>query len=338
MAWSRLLIVLCLSGFVLTGCSMPPDAQRLDGATMGTTWSVQYVGDVAPQGLRAPLQAELDLVVTQMSTWETGSDISRFNRAAPGSWVNLPDELRAVLDHALALARDTDGAYDPTVGALVDLWGFGAHGTAAPPDDDAIAVARRQVGWQRLQRDAAAGTVLQPGGMQLDLSSIAKGFAVDRLCQVLDAHGVTDYLVEIGGELRARGRAADARPWTVAIESPAVHDSADGGARPLRTIALWDAAVATSGDYRRAAAVNGRTVSHEIDPHSGLPVMGALASVSVVRPAAMDADALATALFVLGAKEGAAFASARGIAALFTLRGDDGFTEEPTAAWQALYP
>lgn len=326
-----------LLGLILAGCAAP--AQQLGGATMGTTWSVQYLADAALPDLHPGLQAELDLVVDQMSTWEPGSDISRFNRAPADSWVALPAELRMVLDHALRLAQQTDGAYDPTVGPLVDLWGFGALGAMPAPDDGAIAEARARVGWHRLQVDAKRGAVHQPGGTRLDLSSIAKGHAVDRLSAVLQANGVTDYLVDVGGELRAAGNNAHGRPWTVAIESPGVHDSNDDDATPhLRTVTLRDAAIATSGDYRRLARTQSKRISHEIDPRSGEPAQGVLASVSVIRADAMDADALATALFVLGDAHGMDFAERQGVAALFTRRADNGFKQRATAAWRELDP
>lgn len=326
-----------LLGLILAGCATP--VQQLGGVTMGTTWSVQYLADAALPDLHPGLQAELDLVVNQMSTWEPESDISRFNRAPAGAWVAVPAELRRVLDHALQLAQQTDGAYDPSVGALVELWGFGPAGARAAPDAAAIAAARAQVGWHRLQVDAASGALRQPGGMRLDLSSIAKGHAVDRLGEALQAQGVTDYLVEIGGELRAAGHNAHGRPWTVAIESPAVHDSGDGNVTThLRRLTLRDAAIATSGDYRRRANADGVMISHEIDPRSGAPARGSVASVSVIRRDAMDADALATALFVLGDVEGMDFADARHIAALFTLRTHSGFRQVPTIAWRELNP
>lgn len=326
-----------LLGLILAGCATP--VQQLGGVTMGTTWSVQYLADAALPDLHPGLQAELDLVVNQMSTWEPESDISRFNRAPADTWVVLPAELRMVLDHALRLAQQTDGAYDPTVGPLVDLWGFGAPGAMPAPDADAIVEASARVGWHRLQVDAKRGAVHQPGDMRLDLSSIAKGHAVDRLSEALQAQGVTDYLIDVGGELRAAGSNAQGRPWTVAIESPRVHDSNDGDATPhLRTVTLRDAAIATSGDYRRLADAQGKRISHEIDPRSGQPTEGILASVSVIRADAMDADALATALFVLGDVHGMDFAERQGIAAIFTLRSGNGFKQRATAAWQELDP
>ena len=204
---------------VLAACSGPATIE-LRGPTMGTTWSVKLVPTpgLDRAALERGIQAELDRVVAQMSTYEADSDLVRFNRAAAGSWQVLPPEFFGVLQHALDLARDTGGAYDPTVAPLVDLWGFGARGVRAePPAAADIEAARARVGWQRLQFDPASRHLLQPGGLRLDLSSIAEGYAVDRMGLALEKLGVTGYLVEIGGELRARGSRPDGMPWRVAI-------------------------------------------------------------------------------------------------------------------------
>lgn len=315
---------------------------ELSGRTMGTTWQVRVVSDAEPARLRAGIQAQLDEVVAQMSTWEDGSDISRFNRADAGSVHGLPTAFFEVLDAALALAADTGGAYDPTVGPLVNLWGFGPDGErSAPPDDAAIAGVMARSGWQRLALDRRTRTVAQPGGLYLDLSSIAKGYGVDRVAGYLDGTGSEAWLVEVGGELRARGRKPDGLPWRVGIEQPAPDDRRDapasGDQQPqLSGIVLEpnDLAVATSGDYRHYFETGQGRFSHTIDPRSGRPVTHGLASVTVLHTSCMQADALATALTVLGPDAGYRYALERGLAVLFFVHDGDGFQRRMTPAFE----
>lgn len=304
----------------------------LAGATMGTTWSARMA---LPAGrteaaARHAIQAALDEVVAQMSTWEADSDITRYNQAAAG-WQELPAGFFHVLSHALALAGDSGGAYDPTVGPLVNAWGFGPHQRAfEPPAPAAIEAARARCGWRRVQLDTDRRAALQPGGAYLDLSSIAKGYGVDRAAMALDALGITQYLVEVGGELRARGKRPDGQPWRVAIEVP---DASDDHALALP---LSDRSIATSGDYRRHAGSGDERYAHTIDPRTGMPVRNNLASVTVLHPGCMQADALATALTVLGADEGLAYARRHDLAALFILRERDAWRVVATPAFQAL--
>jgi thiamine biosynthesis lipoprotein len=298
----------------------------LAGETMGTTWSVKAVTRISPEHLSPLIERCLSLVVAQMSQWQSGSDLSRFNSAPAGKWHALPDEFFLVLQYALALARDTGGAYDPTLGALTELWGFGVSGRRrAKPDPSAIDQARVRGGWQRVPLDASRRTACQPGGVQIDLSSIAKGFAVDLVSAALIKCGITDYLVEIGGELRGSGTKPDWSPWWVEIE----------GAGDL-VIALHGISIATSGDARRYIDDGGRRLSHTLDPRTGRPIADDLASVTVIAASCMKADALATALSVLGMEEGMRFAAARAIAARFVIRGAGGPVERMTPAFAEM--
>jgi thiamine biosynthesis lipoprotein len=310
--------------------AMPPPAVpvlQLQGRTMGTTWQVKLVAPPASastsaalrERLQALLQARLERVVRQMSTWEQDSDVSRFNRAAPRTPVPLPAEFACVLRYALAVARDSDGACDPTAGALVNAWGFGpAEGQSArhraPPAEASLAAARRASGWWKLRFDAAAGELVQPGAMQLDFSAIAKGFAVDELSACLQAEGVRSYLVEVGGELRGAGTKPGGQPWWVELEQP------DGAVVTQTVVALCGLSVATSGDYRRFFMHDGVRYCHALDPRTGRPVRTDVAAVTVLHPHCMAADALSTALMVMGADEGMTWAEQRGLAALFRLR------------------
>lgn len=325
--------------------------QALEGRTMGTTWSVRVVAsrDWRPAPVARAIQQVLDEVVAQMSPWEHGSNLSRFNRAAAGTWQTLPPDFFEVLVHALAVARDSGGAYDPTAGALVQVWGFGTthrHDTPgfAPPGEAEIAAARACSGWQRLEVDPVNRRVRQPGGLQLDLCAIAKGHAVDRVAALLAGRfGLVDALVEVGGELRGDGLKPDGQPWWVALERAprwgegAPCDDGDHEAQPHTRIALHGLAVATSGDYRRFFRHGGVLYPHTIDPRSGRPLAHGVALVSVLHAQCRAADALSTALGVMG--EGAAieWAQARGIAALIVSRRADGsLHERATSAWMSL--
>ncbi len=293
---------------------------ELDGESMGTGWRVVLVAgrDFTPAPVREAIEAALARVDTRMSHWNPASDLSRFNRSGRNDWVDLPGDLCRVLDCALRLADDTDGAFDPTIGALVALWGFGPQGNGprrALPSPDELAQARGRGGWRRLGFDRAGQRARQPGGIALDFSGIAKGYAVDRVADALADFGFGDFLVEVGGELRARGRRADGRPWQVAVATP-------GSLRAARPpiLALGDRAVATSGDQWHAWTLGGRRYSHTIDPRTAWPVPDTLAAVTVVHEECMRADALATALAVLGVDEGLAFAHRHGLCAAFALR------------------
>jgi thiamine biosynthesis lipoprotein len=305
-----------------------------DGRTMGTNWSVRVVGParLARERVTHAIQAELDLVVAQMSTWEPGSDLARFNRAPARSRHALPGAFFDVLSAAVVVARASDGAFDPTAGALVDAWGFGPGArTPEPPAAAALAEALVQRGWQRLALEPAGRSALQPGGLRLDLSAIAKGHGVDRVATRLDALGFDSHLVEVGGELCGSGVKPDGQPWWVMLEHP------DPAARaPQTVLALHGLAVATSGDYRRWFDHGGTRYSHTIDPRDGHPVRHGLASVSVVHRDCMLADAWSTALGVLGPRDGPALADRLGLAALFVERRGDGFVEQASAAFDAL--
>jgi thiamine biosynthesis lipoprotein len=301
---------------------------------MGTSWSVKLAAPPRADlhALHHGIQRRLDAVVRQMSTWAPDSDICRYNRAAAGSWHALAGEFFRVLSCALQVARESGGAFDPSVGALVGLWGFGADARAqAAPDGAALRAARRRVGWQRIELRPDTREALQPGGVRLDLSAIAKGFGVDHVAAHLREKDVESALVEVGGELFGFGRKPDGAPWRVLVE--AAEEESGCGSAP-RVLDLDGIAVATSGDRWHAYAENGVRYSHSIDPRSGRPVERAAASVTVVAGDAMRADAWATALTVLDATEGFAFAQRHGLAARFVVRDGQGVDERMTDAFR----
>ncbi len=312
---------------------------ELQGRTMGTRWSLRAAAGVAPAlpAWRRCAEAVFGEVIAQMSHWEPDALLSRYNRAPAGSWVPLPSAFRTVLDCALKVAQASGGAFDPAAGALVERWGFGARaphfGDAGfqAPNDEAVADALALGGWQRLRY--ADGQLLQPGGLQLDFSAIAKGYAVDLLLQELRGRcRLKHLLVEVGGELRGQGLRPDGQPWWVEIAAPP-------GARLRRTrVALHGLAIATSGDDQRFFTdAQGHRCPHSIDPRSGRPIANGLASVSVLHESCMWADAWSTALTVLGPEAGLELARERQLAALFVLRrADGGWTEIESPALQDL--
>jgi len=295
----------------------------LNGPTMGTRWSALFhtAPGLDPAPFRAALQAATDEVDAQMSTWKPDSDLMRINAAPPEVWVNVPMRLMAVLDSALEIGRVSGGAFDINVGDAVAAWGFGP----AAATEGAIRASMRDprpATHEALELDVAVGRVRKHAPLTLDLSGIAKGFGVDRLAEVARDFGITDGLVAIDGELRALGLQPDGKAWTVAIERP------DTVARaPHAIIKLQDAAVATSGDYRRWVDVGHRRLSHTVDPVRGAPLAASPASVTVVAATCMAADAWATALMVRGSAEGADLARRHGLDALFLDRVGDGFRE-----------
>ena len=316
----------------------PPQGDHilLSGAAMGTSWSVRAFApsDQSPDALRSGIETVLADVIAQMSSWEAGSDISRFNQAPAGSRHALPSGFATVLAAALDIATRSGGGFDPTAGALVDLWGFGPiPASQRPPPAAAIATALGMSGWRKLGWEPASRVAIQPGGLVLDLSGIAKGHAVDRVFDWLLSRGVTSCLVEIGGELRGTGIKPDGQPWWVMLESP---PDAGGACLDPTRIALHGLAVATSGDYNRFFEAGGRRYAHSIDPRSGWPIANDLASVSVVHDSCMWADGWATALTVLGMEAGVALADELALAALFVRRHDGGLEERPSAAFAAM--
>ncbi|MGV8959621.1 MAG: FAD:protein FMN transferase [Stenotrophomonas sp.] len=311
------------------------DIASLGGHTMGTRWSVKLVArrarDLHP--LHAGIQAELDRVVAQMSTWEADSDLSRYNRADAGSWQALPDDFFTVLTAAREIAQASHGAFDPTIGPLVALWGFGADaGEQRIPDAATLTATAQRCGWQRLQLRAPTREALQPGGLQVDLSAIAKGFGVDLVSRWLSQNGVDAALVEVGGELHGYGHKPDGTPWRVLVESSPDEDAS--AEFPPRVLALQDLAVATSGDRWHRYDIDGQRYSHTLDPRTRAPVMATTAAVTVIHRQAMYADAWATALTVMGAADGLAFATAQGLAARFVSRTADGIEEAISPAFQ----
>ncbi|MEW6306481.1 MAG: FAD:protein FMN transferase [Verrucomicrobiota bacterium] len=311
----------------------PPPLHAVSGRTMGTTWSVKWCG--APDDTNGVARAAGDVVGrldALLSTYDAQSEISRFNRSPGSEFFPVAPETAGVFAAALQAARATDGAFDPTVFPLVQLWGFGPQRElTAPPTPTAIETARRRVGHQHLLVRPDPPALRKLRDISVDLSGIAKGYAVDAVVARLESLGIHHCLVDIGGELKARGHSPQGRPWRVGIERPAPD------ARQIeRVVALSDCAIATSGGYRNFHELAGRRFAHIIDPRTGWPVTNHVASVSVVHPSATQADALATSLVVLGADEGMKLAGRHGWAVRFVLHHNGGYDERTTAEFDRV--
>ena len=288
----------------------------LNGPTMGTRWSALLFADPGfdPGPVRSALQAAVDEVDGQMSTWKPDSDLMRLNAAPIGEWIAVPARLLEVLRLGLEIGRASGGAFDIGMGDAVMAWGFGPEAAAPDGIRTAMAASRRpahdvlEINGEHVRKAAP---------IALDLNGIAKGYGVDRLAEILRNQGISDGLVGIDGEMRAMGLRPDGEAWTIAVEAP------DAERRtPHSILALQDAAVATSGDYRHWVEVQGRRLSHTMDPRRGAPLIASPASITVVARSCAEADAWATALMVLGPVKGATLAKQSGLDALFLLRDD----------------
>jgi FAD:protein FMN transferase len=315
------------------------------GLTMGAAFSVKVVtaspGDdvdveVGSAGLgdmdRA-LRATLERINRLMSTWDPDSELSRFNRSTSLEPFPVSRETFEVLRWSLDLAALTGGALDVTVGPLVDAWGFGPGGPRnGQPSDEEIARLREATGARQLELNSAAVTVrkMRPD-VRCDLSAVAPGYAADRLWAELADRGFTDFLVDVGGELRSRGRNDVGEAWQIAIDRPQAQ-----GHAVQRVVPISNLAIATSGDYQRYREVDGKRFSHLLDPRTGRPLAHRLASVTGIDELAVRADGLATALMVLGGDEGMALAEKLGLAALFIERANDGFSERATRRFEEI--
>jgi thiamine biosynthesis lipoprotein len=328
----------------LTGCATSSQPVTIHGAGLGADWSVRIAGTLPLDEalIRQGIQARIDDVGRHLSRWDPSSSLSLLNTTTESDWQPVAPGLLGPLRYALELAAETGGAFDPTVAPLVDAWGFGTSGRRyEPPAPEEIRAAQARVGHAKVALDASTGRLRKPAGMQIDLSSMTHGRAADEVAAYLDDLGVSSYLIDVGSELRAKGspasaggpdsrgageRAPDRSAWRIAIERPPAEttDAAPAQAEVLRTVWLRDAGIATSGNYRYFFDYNGKRYSHRIDPRTGEPVTHDLASVTVIDPECMRADALATALTVLGPDEGLKYATDRNIAALFVLRAGDG--------------
>jgi len=287
---------------------------------MGTRWSVLIDKPSADPAVRARFQAVVDDIDAQMSTWKPDSDLMRLNAAPLDAWVPLPDRLLCVLEAGLAISRQTMGAFEMNVGDAVRAWGFGPDAIDLGAIRNASA-ALRVAATDALEVDRITGMARKSAPLALDLCGIAKGYGVDCLAETAAELGLKHALCSIDGEVQAIGLRSDGRPWAVGIDAP------EAGPRGQHSVlALQDMAVATSGDYRHLLTVGTTRLSHTIDPRRGAPLVAAPASVTVLSRSCILADAMATALLVMGDSTGLAFAKAHAISALFLRRSSGGTT------------
>lgn len=325
---SRLLPLLFL---LVIGCQPAQQAKeyQLQGKTMGTYYVVKFYSEQQPDltALQQELDTELELINDLMSTYRPESELMRFNRQQTTEPVTLSPQTAKVIAEAIRIGQQSGGILDITVGPLVELWGFGAQGRIAhAPDDAQQEAVRAYVGIDKIALDGLALRKLEPR-VAIDLSTIAKGYGVDRLAEILLLHGYQSFMVDIGGDMRV-GAAKPSGLWKIAIEKPVTNERS-----VQRILAIENMALATSGDYRNYFEEEGVRYSHLIDPRTGEPIQHKTVSSTVLHPDAMAADGYATTLNVLPADEALAFANQHQLAVLLIIKTDQGFEERYSEAF-----
>lgn len=294
-------LFVCTLSLLLIGCTEKPTQLVFNGATMGTSYHIKLVpnGVSATKDLAAIIKNRLIELNKTFSTYQSDSELMRFNRQAINKVSSVSQDMLQVMLMAEAVYELTEGAFDPTVGPLVNLWGFGPENTGDTiPDSSQISRYLTMVGMDKLVINSEEKTAKRLSEIQLDFSAIAKGYAVDAVAQELEQKGFHNFLVEVGGELLARGYKSNGQAWRIAIENPS---SQHNGVQ--QAIALENISIATSGDYRNFFENNGQRYSHTIDPKTGYPVRDPMISVTVLANSTAEADALATAMMVLGSEK-----------------------------------
>jgi len=312
----------------------------LQGKTMGTTYTVKYIQESgAPTAEQISIDVEtlLKEVNRQMSTWQKDSEISFFNKLPAGKYTILSYDFMQVLLHALDVAKKTDGIFDPTIGPLVNLWGFGPDGKRKVPTKEEITNTKKRVGYEKLDLNTETRELRKTvEGMYLDLSATAKGYGVDVISGHLKLQGLKNHMVEIGGEVRTMGTKSG-KDWSIAIEVP----SADMVKVAQKVLPLRNKSIATSGSYRNFFEKENKRYSHALNFKTGEPIQHTLVSVSVVLDSCMEADSWATALMVLGVDKGLQLAEKLNIPAYFIYRpsgqNEGRFVEKPTTAFQKIF-
>ncbi|MCH9698273.1 MAG: FAD:protein FMN transferase [Gammaproteobacteria bacterium] len=326
-----------LFAILLISCTRQAERSQwvFSGPTMGTSWSVKIItdslqSDTSRQTIETGITSQLEQIDSLLSTYRPDSELMEFNRERSLKWVDVSSSFYTVLEQAQEISQLSNGAFDVTVSPLVNLWGFGPElGKDTIPDAGVITQLLKQTGYQNLELDTEQQRIRKRiPELSVDLSSIAKGFAVDQVALSLEKLGVKEYLVEIGGELRAKGRNAANQAWRVGIETPTLQLQS-----VYKAIQLVDEGIATSGDYRNFYDIDGQRYSHTIDPETGYPVKHDLASVTVLAKSTMIADAWATALSVMGADKGYTLANQLQLPVLFIIRTGDKYTDKATSAF-----
>lgn len=319
---------------VIAGCfNSTVSVSEISGTTMGSTYSVKWVpieGAPDPATLQASIEHELDEFDAQVSTWRDDSDLSRFNALPAGACQAMPQAVLDMVSLAQTLNTASEGRFDVTVSPLLDVWGFHrADGVQVVPDQPTIDQALEKVGQQHLRIEG--DRLCKARAVEVDLSGLAAGYMVDQVAEQLLSLGITNYMIEITGELKAAGLKPGDMPWRIAIEEPR-----DDERMASLIVELDGYAISTSGDYRNYFEYEGKRYSHTVDPLNGWPVMHGLAAVTVMDPSTLMADGLSTLLLVLGPEKGWEYTQDNNIAALFVLREGAEFVSRPTPLFQAL--
>ncbi|WP_428612161.1 FAD:protein FMN transferase [Shewanella sp.] len=316
-------LVLAGLAFFISACTQPVKTISLSGQTMGTTYHIKFVGDQQmpdEQLLQAEIDLALEQVNDQMSTYRTDSELSRFNQMTLETGLAVSPDTAKVVQTGIDLYRKTDGALDITLGPLVNLWGFGPDKRPTRvPSAELIAQTKAKTGIEYLKVDGLKLSKSNPD-LYVDLSSIAKGFGVDRVAKLLSKYQPKGYLVEIGGEISLYGVKLDGSDWVIAIEQP---DEDERSVQQL--IKPGNMALATSGDYRNYYEEEGQRFTHIIDPRNGYPIDHKLASVTVLAKESMIADGYATAMMVMGTEASLALAECEGLAIMLIEKQAQGF-------------
>ena len=317
--------IVFLAGLLLSACAQEAkQVVHLHGNTMGTTYNVKYVIDERGQieGLQDEIDARLVEINKLMSTYDPTSELSRFNQNRYTTPVALSAETTKVVNEALRLGELSHGVLDVTVGPLVNLWGFGPNKRPEKvPSEEQVAEVRAYVGLDKINMTPDGLRKLHPM-VYVDLSTIAKGYGVDQVAEIMEKNNLHDYLVEIGGEMRVKGERGNGEEWLIAIEKPVSTERS-----VQKIVSVGTNAIATSGDYRNYYEMDGKRYSHLIDPRTGSPITHNLVSVTVVHPSSMTADGLATAFNVMGWDEAKALAEKEDLAVFLIKRTKDGFEE-----------
>lgn len=328
------LILILFLLIIVSACHSSVEIKSFSGRTMGTTYSVKYmtVGDLLNESkLKVDIDKLLKSINMQMSTYIKDSELSLINYSSKKGPYSLSNELFSVIDHAINLAQVTNGAFDPTIGPLVNLWGFGPSGERKVPSEKELKKVLETVGYKKIALDNDKKYLFKAGPkVYIDLSASAKGYGVDELARLLESRGISNYIAEIGGEVKTGG-SKSGKPWRIGIESP---NPSDLKRHYQKVLNLNGQALATSGDYRNFFKEKGKSYSHTIDYKTGRPVEHTLASVSVLdKSSCMNADAWATALMALGPIKGLKLAEKEGIAAYFIyrLKGESNFQVKETS-------
>jgi thiamine biosynthesis lipoprotein len=326
----RILIVIIFT--ILMACSSPKNQETyISGPTMGTTYNVKFVSvdGVEQQELKREIDQSLLNINQLMSTYIKDSELSRFNQWRSVEPFPMSAQTLDVLIEAKRLGVMSAGLLDVTIGPLVNLWGFGPQNRPEKvPTEKLIDTTRQKVGLDKLKIGTTWASKSHPD-LYIDLSTIAKGYAVDKLAELLQTFSINNYLVEIGGEMRLAGQKASGKPWKIAIEKPETEQRSI-----QKIISVGDNAVATSGDYRNYYEQNGVRYSHLINPTTGYPIKHNLVSVTVIHASSMTADGLATALNVMGKEKALELAEKDGIAVLLITKEKDGFTEYTSSKFE----